>query len=104
MRTSTITLAAILAVSLVSCKKNADSSMASALDFQLKAVNPASPVARTMSTIKWDSGFVNATQIKFEAKQNGNETEFKSNVRQHVDLFAVASAVGTINIPAGTFQ
>jgi len=104
MRTNTIILAAIAAVALTSCKKNADSSMSQGLDFQLRAVNPSSPVARTMATISWDSGFVNATLIKFEAKQNGNETEFKSNVHQHVDLFGAASTVGTINITPGVFE
>ena len=104
MRTNTIILAAIVATGLISCKKSADSPMHSGLDFQLKAVNPSSPVARTMATVTWDSGFVNATQIKFEAKQNGNETEFKSNVHQHVDLFGAASLVGTVNITPGTFE
>ena len=104
MRTNTIILAAIVAAGLASCKKSADSPMHSGLDFQLKAVNPSSPVARTMTTVTWDSGFVNATEIRFEAKQNGNETEFKSNVHQHVDLFGAASMVGTVSITPGNFE
>lgn len=104
MKTKTIILSALFVGGLISCKKNIDPAANSGLDFQLKAINPNSVVSRTMATIKWDSGFVNANQIKFEAKQNGNETEFKSNVHQHVDLFSSASTVGTITIPSGIFD
>jgi hypothetical protein len=61
-------------------------------------------VARTNATITWDSGFVNANEIKFEAKQNGQETEFKSTVHKHVDLFGTLSTIGTISLPTGTFD
>jgi hypothetical protein len=106
MKTGTIILSAILTVGMISCKKNVDSvsSSNSGLDFQLRATSPSSIVARTTATITWESGFVNANMIKFEAKQNGQETEFKSNVQKHVDLFGTLSTIGTINLPTGTFD
>ena len=104
MKARTIILSAIFTTCIVSCKKNVETNANSGLDFQLKATNPSSVVARITSTIVWDSGFVNATQIKFEAKQNGNETEFKSNVDRHVDLFAALASIGAINKPTGSFD
>ena len=106
MKTGAIILSAILTTGLFSCKKNVDSVSSSnaGLDFQLRATNPSSVVARTSATITWEAGFVNANLIKFEARQNGQETEFKSNVQKHVDLFGTLSTIGTINLPTGTFD
>jgi hypothetical protein len=104
MKKGTIILSAVFALSLVSCKKNSTDVANSGLEFQLKATNPSSTVARIMTTVTWDSGFVNATEIKFEAKQSGKETKFRSSAPKHIDLFAAASAVGSINIPSGTFD
>jgi hypothetical protein len=104
MKTGTIILSAAFAFCLVSCKKNTTDVANSGLEFQLKATNPSSTVARVMTTITWDSGFVNATEIKFEAKQNGQETKFRSSTPKHIDLFATASTIGLINIPSGTFD
>ena len=42
--------------------------------------------------------------LKLEAKQNGQEVEFKSNISQTVDLFAsVASVLGSVTIAPGTY-
>ena len=104
MKKGTIILTAIIATYLISCKKNAADAVSSSLDFQLAAVNPSSTVNRAMATITWSSGYANVNQIKFEAKQNGSETEFKSSVHAHVDLFAAASTIGSIHLPTGTFE
>lgn len=103
MKARFFTVAAASLIVLSSCKKeNAASN--SGFIFQLKAANPTSTVARTMATVTWQSGFVNANLIKFEAKQAGNEVEFKSNVQRHVDLFALPGDIGNVSIPAGTYD
>jgi hypothetical protein len=104
MKKGTIILSAVIAISLVSCKKNRSDLATSGLEFQLKATNQSSTFARVMTTITWDSGFVNATEIRFEAKQNGQETKFRSSTAKHIELFAAASAIGSISIPSGTFD
>jgi hypothetical protein len=106
MKATMFTIAAITVIALSSCqKKDAGITNASGgMTFQLKAVNPSSTVARTMATVTWQSGFVNANLIKFEAKQGGNELEFKSNVQRHIDLFALPTDIGNISVPSGTYD
>jgi hypothetical protein len=103
MKAKFITIAAIAIMALTSCKKE-NVTGNSGIAFQLSVANPTSTVARTMSTISWQSGFVNANLIKFEAKQSGSEVEFKSNVQRHIDLFALPSDIGSISLPAGTYD
>lgn len=103
MKVRFFTIAAASLIALSSCKKDNVASD-SGFTFQLKAANPTSTVARTMATVTWQSGFVNANLIKFEAKQGGNEVEFKSNVQRHVDLFALPGDIGNVSIPAGTYD
>ena len=103
MKKTVIVLSAFSAIFLFSCKKTADVSN-SGLEFQMKAANTSSVVNRTMATVSWQSGFINANEIRFEAKQNGTETKFRSKVEQHVDLFASLSSIGNITIPSGTFD
>lgn len=97
-----ITAVAVLALAITSCKKEQTGNTGFA--FQLRASNPVSNVSRTMATVSWQSGFANATQIKFEAKQGGSELEFKSRVQTHVDLFALPADIGNISVPAGTYD
>ena len=97
-----LTLIAVSMISLASCKK--DNTDNSGFTFQLKTANPTSTVTRTMATVIWQSGFVNANLIKFEAKQSGNEVEFKSSVQRHIDLFALPSDIGNITVPAGVYD
>lgn len=103
MKARLLTITAISLLGLSSCKKD-NVGQDSGFTFQLKATNPTSTVARTMATVTWQSGFVNANLIKFEAKQTGNEVEFKSTVQRHIDLFALPTDIGNISIPAGTYD
>lgn len=103
MKARLLTIIAISLIALSSCKKD-NVAANSGFTFQLRAANPTSTVARTMATVSWQSGFVNANLIKFEAKQAGNEVEFKSNVQRHIDLFALPTDIGNISVPAGTYD
>ena len=107
MKMSKIFLAAVLTLSLFSCKK-ASTTSAPAVEFQLQTTNRSSAVNRTdaAGTITWTSGFASATQIKLEAKNTTQQQlEFKSNVAQKVNLFtSVASALGNVTIPAGIYS
>lgn len=103
MKASLLTIAAISLIGFSSCKKD-NTTSDSGFTFQLKAANPTSTVAKAMATVTWQSGFVNANLIKFEAKQGGNQVEFKSNVQRHIDLFALPTDIGNISVPAGTYD
>ena len=103
MKAKLLTITAISLITLSSCKKDTTATN-SGFTFQLKTTNPTSTVAKTMATVTWQSGFVNANLIKFEAKQAGNEVEFKSNVQRHIDLFALPADIGNISVPAGTYD
>ena len=103
MKARLLTIIAISLIALSSCKKD-NVAANSGFTFQLRAANPTSTVTRTMATVSWQSGFVNANLIKFEAKQAGNEVEFKSNVQRHIDLFALPTDIGNISVPAGTYD
>ncbi|MFL5788408.1 MAG: hypothetical protein ACJ748_10170, partial [Flavisolibacter sp.] len=82
--------------------------------FHLKAVNTMSTVNRLSSVsstqkieganITWLSGTASVSMIKFEAKKDGSEVEFKSNVNQTVNLFSDSSFIGTLSIPTGKFD
>lgn len=103
MKATLLTVISLSLIGLTSCKKE-NVGGDTALTFQLKTTNPTSTVARTMATVAWQSGFVNANLIKFEAKQAGNEVEFKSTVQRHIDLFALPTDIGNVTIPAGTYD
>jgi hypothetical protein len=103
MRVRLVAIAAITIIVLTSCKKD-NVAADTGFTFQLKAANPTFTVARTKATVTWQSGFVNTNFIKFEAKQSGNEVEFKSNVQRHIDLFALPTDIGNITVPAGTYD
>jgi hypothetical protein len=94
-------LAALSSTLLFSCKKNNE---ASGINYQLKTTSPSSTVARTTGTVSWTSGYALASEIKFEAKKEGNDFEQKSKVGQKVDLFASVSNIGAVQLPAGTYK
>lgn len=103
MKAKLLTIAAISLLGLSSCKKD-NVAADSGFTFQLNAANPTSTIARVTATVTWQSGFVNANLIKFEAKQGANQVEFKSNVQRHIDLFALPTDIGNISVPAGTYD
>jgi hypothetical protein len=103
---------------MTSCKKDqsltnssSSNSTQSNVAFQLKAVNQSAVVNRLSTitnktngaTIKWISAVASVSMIKFEAKNNGSEVEFKSNINKTVDLFSDSNFLGNIKIPNGTF-
>lgn len=108
MKTYKLLVMAVSALILLpGCKKSSSSVAAnSAMQFQLKVANPLVVVNRLAGpgSIAWTSGTAAATQIKFEAKQNTSQLEFKSADLQQIDLFAsVLAGMGNITIPAGTY-
>ena len=103
MKAKLLTIAAISLLGLSSCKKDNVAADAG-FTFQLTTANPTSTIARVTATVTWQSGFVNANLIKFEAKQGANQVEFKSNVQRHIDLFALPADIGNISVPAGTYD
>lgn len=95
-----------------SCKKNKEES---GVTYQMKTSNRSSNVNsmsgtdggtanRINGTINWTSGFASATEIEFEAENNNLEVDYESQARQKIDLFASISTLGSINIPAGTYE
>jgi hypothetical protein len=86
----------------------------SAVAFSIKAINPSLVLGTTATgtntgslrtagaNVQWTSGTVSATLLKFEGKQGTSEVEFKSSVKQTVDLFGTES-IGNISIPAGSY-
>jgi hypothetical protein len=101
----------VIGLSLSSCKKN---NQDGSIHYQLKATNPtasfrkattgSTTAARLNGTLTWNSGFVNATEIKFEAKYNSSEIEYKSKAQQRIDLFSSLSALGSITLPPGAYK
>lgn len=104
-------LSAILPLIFLSCKKdNATNQPAgkSSIKFQLQTINRTSAVNRvavtTAGNIVWTSGTALASEIKFEAESNNQKVEFKSETPQHIDLFSPIATLGTVNLPAGTYD
>jgi len=94
---------------LGSCKKSGtdDAASASIMQFQLKATNPLVVVNLTSApgTILWTSGTASSTEVKLEAKRNGNEIEYKTSGLQQIDLFAsVIVGLGNISLPVATYS
>lgn len=88
---------------LVSCKK--DSSENLGITYQLQTNNRSSVVGRVMSgDVVWNSGFVNATEVKFEAENSSGEIEYKSSLQQRINLFSGVSTLGNVTLPAGTYE
>ena len=87
---------------VISCKKS--STNASGIKYQLQTTNRSSVIARTTTgNLQWTSGFVSATEVKFEAKNNNHDVEFKSQSPQLIDLFLAVATLGTITLDPGTY-
>jgi hypothetical protein len=95
---------ALTTLFFIGCSKN-NSSGSAAVNFQLQTTNRIATIARVdAGNIQWTSGFGSATEIKFEAKLNGNEMEQKSQTVQKVDLFSAISTLGNITLAPGTYS
>ena len=102
---SPITLTALLATLLFcGCSKNNTNGSAS-LQFQVQTINPTAVVARTTAgNLTWTSGFGTASEIKFEAKLDGKETERKSQTTQKIDLLTPVTTLGSVTLLPGTYS
>ena len=107
MKSPNILLGATIALTtlfFIGCSKN-NSSGSAALKFQVQTTNRISTIARVdAGDIQWTSGFGSATEIKFEAKMNGNEVEQKSQTIQKLDLFSAISTLGNVTLAPGTYS
>ncbi|MDB5252337.1 MAG: hypothetical protein JWP27_1506 [Flaviaesturariibacter sp.] len=95
------------ALALTSCKKEDTASpiAPAAVTFQLRATNPSVVTGRVEGgTLTWTGARAEASMIKFEAKKAGAEIELKSNVQRSLDLFAPVPSIGSIAIPAGSYD
>lgn len=98
------------------CSKNDDGSgdqTASSVRYQITTSGGGNPNGRIGTTAKtegfsitWTGGYINTSEIKFEAKGE-NKVEFKSETVKHIDLFSAIDAISTIgSIPVvpGTYE
>ena len=98
----------IVGLLFTSCKKSGNNNSYSSqptVNYQLKATNASYSVAKTTiaANIKWTSGFANPDVVKFDAKQNNIQVEFKSTNNAQIDLMApIAVNFGAFTIPPGT--
>ncbi len=107
-----MTLGAVLmmGLSFTACKKessNGSNTYTPTLQYQLNATNTSYSTARTTAggTIVWTSAFAYPAMIKFEAKQNNLEVEYKSSNNDRIDLFTpTAVSFGSFSLPAGTYD
>jgi len=115
MKSSQLLLCAVATAQIFfsSCKKSNDlttNSSTSGINYELKTTNTIATInQRTLNpqsgTLTWTSGFGSASLIKFEAKTNSKEVEFKSKSLQRVDLFtAITGRLGSITLPAGNYN
>ena len=98
-------LSFIAATTLITgCKKNNNNGTAGII-YQLQTTNRSSVIARTTSgNIVWTSGSAYATEVKFEAKKDNNEVEFKSQTAQLIDIFLPVATLSTITLNPGTYS
>lgn len=100
-------LAAALAVA--SCKKsdNNSSYKQTTLSYRLTASNTNYAVAKTTAVagLQWTSAVAYPDVIKFEAKKDNVQVEFKSKNNGPIDLMASAALTfGNFTIPAGIYD
>ncbi len=119
---SMMALAAILATSFSSCKKDTQgNSEPSSLSFRMQAVNRtvSLPVQAngmksgdtTSASVVWDSAFMLVSKVKFEAEMksaNGHkdslEISYSWRGPQTINMFDLTSTVGAVTLPAGTYE
>jgi hypothetical protein len=79
-----------------------------AMSYSLRITNAAAELAQkavARSSLQWTSGLAYPGLIKFEAKQNTSEIEYKSTNSIQVDLFSpMAIHFGTFTLPTGTYN
>lgn len=121
---SLIALVIIFAISFTSCNKDSqdsDSTKSSALSFKMQAINKsvALPVSDsglksasvTSATVVWDKATMLVSKVKFEAEmksvltgRDSLEIEYSWRGPKTIDLFDLTSTIGSIVLPAGTYD
>ena len=98
-----LTLLTFASIFLFSCKK--ENSTPPGVTYKVKIANTTSTVARVAAgSIRWTSGYASVSEIEFEAESKTVEVEYKSEVKQKIDLFSALSTLTTINVPAGFYE
>lgn len=99
-----LSLSVFAFVTLSSCTK--DQASGTRVNYALNANNFSSIVSgsTTGASLVWTSGYASAVEIEFEAAKAGLEVEYKSEVKQKINLFAPLSTLGTILVPPGTYD
>lgn len=122
-KTALFILTAVIAASLSACKKDAqvDPNSPSALSFKMQAINrnvslpvTASGLKSTSATtasVVWDSASMIVSRVSFEAemrsvltRRDSIEIEYSWRGPQTINLFDLSATVGSITLPAGTYE
>ena len=99
-----LALAGVLSIGITSCTKEDASGAGSAnLNYQVKTVNKSYTVPNSTSTISWTAGFLNVTEVEFEAESATGHIKYASKVPQKLNLFTTLPALGSVAVPAGTY-
>lgn len=97
------------------CTKSKDSNDAE-LTYKVQPSNLTASVGTTVSesglivsvnsnsSLTWKAGFITIEQLSFEAKRENSEIEYKLKKSPTVDLFKQSQMLGSINLPAGTYN
>ena len=109
MKKTILLFASFIGLTLFSCKKSSDSTTPTqpTVGNQIKTTNINYSVARTtaLANIAWTAGFANPDVIKFEAKTDNTQIEYKSTNTAQIDLMSsVGLTFGGFSIPAGTYK
>lgn len=97
-------LAGILAIGLTSCtKEDGTGNGTTNINYQVKTVNKSYTVPNSTSTISWTAGFVNVTEVEFEAESATGSLKYESKAAQKLNLFTTLPPLGTVAVPAGTY-
>jgi hypothetical protein len=120
LKISFLALSLVIAGSFISCKKDSQApSGPSTLKLQLQAVNKSFslPVSglksgqTSLASVNWDTATMLVSRIKFEAEMksvvsghDSVEIEYSWRGPLSVNLFDLSSTVGSITLPAGTYE
>jgi len=77
------------------------------MGYQLVATNTSYAMARTTASanILWTSAFANPDVVKFDAKQDNVQIEYRSTNNAQIDLMSpVALTFGNFTLPAGIYN
>jgi len=103
IRKNYLTIISFSTIFLFSCKKENVSTPG--IIYKLKTANTTSTFGRVAAgSITWTSGYASVSEIEFEAENNNIEIEYKSEIKQKIDLFSSLSTLSSIIVPTGTYR